>query len=217
MLVYCISILAGAYATEALPSLPGTTALAVLAGIALPGYAYRRSRPIALVLTGFVLMGFAGTKQIHDRPDLAVEGQTASFTARIADFVKPDPVVITLVVEPVGREDLPARIRLNWLASETTPQIGDTWRLQTRLRRPRGYANPGGFDYEGWLFRQQIGATGYVIAGPGTYLVQGERVSPFPRIRRAIVARVERLLPPGDARAVLLATDLVSCTDADGE
>jgi competence protein ComEC len=34
--------------------------------------------------------------------------------------------------------------------------------LQVRLKRRNGFANPGGFDYEGYLFREGIGATGYV-------------------------------------------------------
>ena len=119
--------------------------------------------------------------------------------------MRPDPVAISFVVAPVGRGDLPARIRLSWLAAEATPRIGDTWRLQARLRRPRGYSNPGGFDYEGWLFRQEIGATGYVIAGPESYQVRGERMPSLSRLRRAVVERIERALPSDDARAVLLA------------
>ena len=205
MLVYCICILAGAYATEALPSLPGYVSLAAIGSVALSGFVHRRSRPVACVLTGFVLMGFAGTGQVNDNLDPALEAQTESFTARVSDFVQPDPVAISLIVTPIARDDLPERIRLNWLAAERTPKIGDTWRLQTRLRRPRGYANPGGFDYENWLFRQGIGATGYVVAGPGTYRVHGERPSLLSRVRRAAVQRVERQLPPGDSRAVLLA------------
>src|SRR6185312_9726530 len=31
-----------------------------------------------------------------------------------------------------------------------------------KLRRPRGFMDPGSFDYEGWLFFHGIGATGYV-------------------------------------------------------
>ena len=31
-----------------------------------------------------------------------------------------------------------------------------------RLKRPYGFNNPGGFDYEGWLYSKKIRATGYV-------------------------------------------------------
>ena len=39
---------------------------------------------------------------------------------------------------------------------------GSRWRLALRLKRPRGSVNPHGFDYEGWLLRRGIYATGYV-------------------------------------------------------
>lgn len=42
--------------------------------------------------------------------------------------------------------------------------IGDHWQLTVRLKRPRGFVNPAGFDYHAWLLRRGIGATGYVLA-----------------------------------------------------
>jgi competence protein ComEC len=39
---------------------------------------------------------------------------------------------------------------------------GQQWQLHVRLRRPHGFANPGGFDYEAWLMQQQVRATGYI-------------------------------------------------------
>jgi len=44
------------------------------------------------------------------------------------------------------------------------------WRLKVRLKRPRGFANPGGFDYEGWLFQEKITGTGYVRADQANQL-----------------------------------------------
>ena len=42
---------------------------------------------------------------------------------------------------------------------------GERWRLVVRLKRPHGYANPGGFDLEAWLLERNLRATGYVRAG----------------------------------------------------
>lgn len=42
---------------------------------------------------------------------------------------------------------------------------GEGWELWVRLKRPRGFANLGGFDYERWLLARGIGATGYVKTG----------------------------------------------------
>lgn len=58
------------------------------------------------------------------------------------------------------------KIRLAWY--QTPPQpliIGATWQLQVRLKQAHSLLNPGGFDYEQWLFSHGIRATGYVISG----------------------------------------------------
>jgi competence protein ComEC len=44
---------------------------------------------------------------------------------------------------------------------------GERWRLTVRLKRTHGFQNPGGFDYEGKLFREGIRATGYLRPGEG--------------------------------------------------
>ncbi len=59
---------------------------------------------------------------------------------------------------------LPNKVRLNWYRDAPSIQLGEIWKLRIRLKRPWGYANPGGFDYEKWLFEQGIRATGYVRA-----------------------------------------------------
>ncbi|MCU7836029.1 MAG: DNA internalization-related competence protein ComEC/Rec2 [gamma proteobacterium symbiont of Taylorina sp.] len=43
--------------------------------------------------------------------------------------------------------------------------IGQQWQLDIRLKQPNGLMNPGGFDYEKWLFQNRIAATGYVREG----------------------------------------------------
>lgn len=55
------------------------------------------------------------------------------------------------------------RLRLAWYADEL-PDIraGERWQLLVRGKRPHGFANPGAFDYEQWLFAQRIGGNGYV-------------------------------------------------------
>ncbi len=57
---------------------------------------------------------------------------------------------------------LRGRVRLSWYRNAPRLAADSRWRLQVRLKRPHGFLNPGGFDYEGWLYRQGLGATGYV-------------------------------------------------------
>lgn len=49
---------------------------------------------------------------------------------------------------------------------------GDIWQLPLRLRRPRGFWNPGSFDYQAELFKQDICATGYILEKFPSYLIQ---------------------------------------------
>lgn len=57
------------------------------------------------------------------------------------------------------------RIMLNFYGMEPV-EPDQRWRLRVRLNRLHGFANPGGFDYEGWLFQQGFAAKGYVRDNP---------------------------------------------------
>jgi len=65
----------------------------------------------------------------------------------------------------------PGRLRLSWYRGAPELRPGQRWQLLVRLKRPRGFANPGGFDYAGWLFRNHIAATGYVRRSPQNRLL----------------------------------------------
>ncbi|GLS26452.1 DNA internalization-related competence protein ComEC/Rec2 [Marinibactrum halimedae] len=56
----------------------------------------------------------------------------------------------------------PQRLRVS-AQSSSVPIPGQVIRFSTRLKTPRGFVNPGGFDYQRWLLQQGIGAIGYVV------------------------------------------------------
>ena len=70
-----------------------------------------------------------------------------------------------LAVDKLEVEDknvaLPEYLRLSWYYGPRV-QGGERWRLLVRLKPPHGFMNPGGFDYEGWLYQKGVHATGYV-------------------------------------------------------
>lgn len=53
------------------------------------------------------------------------------------------------------------KVLLNYYGEETIVP-GQLWEFELRLNRPHGFSNPGGFDYEAWLFQNNISAKGYV-------------------------------------------------------
>lgn len=78
---------------------------------------------------------------------------------------------VTTAGEVIPVEHFPVKLQLSWYLYQRTGTelklpslaIGDEWQLRVRLKRPRGFVNPAGFDYQAWLLRQGIGATGYVV------------------------------------------------------
>ena len=89
--------------------------------------------------------------------DLLVRGYVASFAAQAATG---DSQFLLDVAEP--RRGVSPRIRLVWYGAARAPGAGELWQLVVRLKRRNGFANPGGADHEAQLFRDGIGATGYV-------------------------------------------------------
>ncbi len=53
-------------------------------------------------------------------------------------------------------------IRLSWYQTKRKISSGEFYNLIVRLKKPHGFSNPGGFNYETWLFQKGIAATGYV-------------------------------------------------------
>ncbi len=95
--------------------------------------------------------------------DLYVQGLIISIPA-IQDRSMRFELKVTSATQIDNNENItiPNKVRLNWYGDFPVLQIGEQWHLRVRLKRPWGFANPGGFDYEKWLFEQGIRATGYV-------------------------------------------------------
>ncbi len=65
------------------------------------------------------------------------------------------------------------KIKLSWYGKNLpTIRTGDKWNLTVKLKNNNGYQNIGGFDYERWLFYQQIDATGYVKSSNNNKLLE---------------------------------------------
>lgn len=100
------------------------------------------------------------------------------------------------------------RVRVTWYRSDAELHAGECWRFRLRLKSPHGLMNPGGFDYEAWLFREGIGATGYVRdAQPCAAGLQG-RLGAVQRqllqLRQHIVGQVTAVLPDHAMRGFVL-------------
>jgi competence protein ComEC len=73
------------------------------------------------------------------------------------------------VAEP--ERQLPSKLRLSWYYPDQPIKAGQQWLFTVKLKRVHGTMNPGGFDYERWLFTEGVGATGYVRPNPKPVLL----------------------------------------------
>jgi competence protein ComEC len=103
------------------------------------------------------------------------EGRNLELVGRVVDLPEttPDGVRFQFAVQQVATPgaSVPQRVRLSWHGhgGEPVPTVlgGDCLRLTARLYRPHGNVNPGGFDYEAWLFERDIRAGGGLVGRPG--------------------------------------------------
>ena len=109
-------------------------------------------------------------------------------------------------------------VRLGWFRSTQEVNAGETWQLVVRMKRPSGFLNPGGFDYEKWLFTERISATGYIREEPD----YNKRVSESPwwsinRLRQNIHRNIQDGMEDKASAAILSALVVAVRTKFDDE
>lgn len=162
MVSTALAVLVGACVLLGLPVLPGGGLVASICVVAL--FVALKSRcTIALAFSvGFTLCWFEAGRRLDDRLDPALEGETIELRG-VVDSVPqsvPGGVRFRFATHPAG--PLPSVVELTWYEPQFVPRAAERLVLEARLRRPRGFANPGSRDHAGRMFREGIGATGYV-------------------------------------------------------
>ena len=105
--------------------------------------------------------------------DLEVSGQIISIPNAQERSVRFDFAIHEAMQSGITKPlQLPKKVRLNWYGNVPDIQLGEIWQFRVRLKRPWGFANPGSFDYEKWLFENKIRATGYVRPKGNNYRLQ---------------------------------------------
>jgi len=150
--------------------------------------------------------------QIHVRLADRLAAELQGSDVRVSGWVDgfPDPVNgqvgFSFRVESASpASGVPGRLRLTWYDPTVTVQPAAGFELVVRLKSPRGLVNPGGFDYERWLFQEGYGATGYVRDGRGLSEETPDLRRYWLRLRARLADRIERSALTADAAALLIA------------
>lgn len=165
MILAGIAFSVGVVSLQLLPSLP-TPSWLLLSLFLLPLFYVKPLRPLLWLLSGLVWACFIATLHLDDRLSHDLDGATVLLEAEVIGLPKQAENNVRFVLQTdrhANQENrLPARIRLSWFHGPKNIAPGQRWRLLVKLKRPHGFQNPGGFDYEQWLLTEGIGATGYV-------------------------------------------------------
>jgi len=137
---------------------------------------------------------------LDERLDTNLEGKDLIITGQISSVPEKSKSRIRFNFQAdqiVGSgKNIPSQIRLNWykpLPDEI--HAGEKWQLKVRLKRPYGMMNPGGFDYENWLFQQHIGATGYIRSSDDNKRIESAPNSSINALRQSLLETINTALP----------------------
>ena len=203
-----IALLLGTCALHGLESLPAIWTAALFPAALLVALSHRVAAA-GWLAAGFLWASLNAYETIASRIPTALEGEDLVLTGRIDSIPSVNSRRTRFdLVTTGGLGDKSHRVRLSWYASRhgAPPELtaGDTWRLVVRLRAPRGQINPGGFDYETWLFRHGYAAQGYVrSADPRIRRVSGPDAIDVDRIRHEMVRTIRDLADLGATGALV--------------
>ncbi|TCK18370.1 competence protein ComEC [Thiogranum longum] len=107
--------------------------------------------------------------------------------------------------DATGCHRLPLTARLNWYRNTAELHPGERWQLRVRLKRPHGFANPGGFDYERWLLSAGVRATGYIRSNAGNRRIGNSPGATVQHLREWLAGELSTRLAGNPMTAVLRA------------
>jgi competence protein ComEC len=164
VVVAALSWLAGACLLLRWPTFPEPVTVLAVSAASLLAAALARRPGLAAFALGFGLAWLQCGARLADRLEPALEGQTLQVAGRVASVPQASGAALRFRFAVDAGSGLPGRVELTWYEPDFRPLAAERLELEVRLRRPRGFANPGGGDYEARLLREGIGATGYVRA-----------------------------------------------------
>ena len=174
------------------------------------GYYFRRLRLCCYFFAGFLTALYHAAHLLtYELPD-SVEGEDVTIEGSITSLPERNDrswrfifQCETLLDQYGTHHDFKAKIRLSWYNRQDPVNSGERWRLVVRLKRPSGFSNPGGFDYERWLFQQGIRATGYVKKHRQAELLEHASLSDLDSIRQKLRKKILLLLGNSEKAALL--------------
>lgn len=194
-----IAFLLGILTVQFFTKLPDLLlALIPLALVPLILLQWRRRRlllPLLWLTTGFAWALLQAHWGLAARLPASLEGKDVLVEGIISEPPRHEGQIshFNFVTDSIGsgenRQTVRWLLRLKWYGKQRPVlAAGQRWHFTVRLKRPHGLMNPGGFDYEKWLFAQSVAATGYVRSAEGHSLLASKAGYAFWQHWREVLA-----------------------------
>ena len=160
----------GILAAPWLPVLPSFSSMACLAAGGLCSTLLGWQRFPLLLLVGVCLLGssyglWRGYWRYCHWVDESLTGHTLQVTGEVVTVsTRGDSKRTRLLFDAQLPNKKLGRLSLGWYDAPPV-QEGERWSLSVRLKRPWNFAAIGVRDYQGWLLRHNVVATGYIRTG----------------------------------------------------
>ncbi len=217
------SLLLGVLSVHQLPVLPPLSVIAALGVLALAMLWRRALAPIAIVLIGFCWAAYQAQIMLDKKLPDDLENRPIRILGHVASLPSKQPLKqqflfdIDYVLHDGQRLQLPLRVRLNWYrySASDAIELGQYWQLTVKLKKPHGFINPGGFDYERFLFEKNIRATGYIVGRADNRLLEPARAYRYPidQMRAKLAHTLRTTAADLDNTAIFLALSLGERSD----
>jgi competence protein ComEC len=212
MLLLAAAFAGGVIVLQCCASLPPLWAYFVVPFVLLSS-GWRTVRLAAVFILGFFWAALLAEQALDPALDPALEGKTILVAGQVLD--RPRQIThrqsrFLFYIERLnagqGWSDFQGKARLSSYSADFKVASGERWQLAVRLKRPHGFSNPGGFDFEQWLFQQGIRATGYVRQDPArNRLLSVSGVSVINKFRSRLMSAYDRISADNPSLAIIRA------------
>lgn len=234
MRIFAVFFLLGTLIIQFFQQLPSLIWIGLFLSISifLTAFFYKKSTAslftsVSALLAGFLLSTAVAKNQLEkvipqhwEGQDIILQGQVRGIPNAKEDGIRFRLEIsqASLKTDPEKQIDLKGIVRLGWFRSTQLVNADETWQLVVRMKRPSGFLNPNGFDYEKWLFTERISATGYIREEPDL----NHRVNESPRwsvnrLRQKIHHSIQTGLEDKASAAILSALVVAIRTNFDDE
>jgi len=183
--------------------------------VCIPGFFLTKIfRLLATVSLGFFWAFFWAHSILSTALPADFEGRDVWLTGTLISLTTPleHGIRFEMKVDSIAFEqqqlNTTLRVRLSSYRNDTLNTLlrpGERWRVMARLKRPHGLQNPGGFDYERWLFQQHIRATGYIKAHVDNQRLETAPFWSLSHLRDTLRTQLQSALPTSEFVGIITA------------